>query len=44
MIEIMPVGGYREVGRNCTAVKIDDEVIIFRYGFTFAKLYILYTR
>ena len=32
MIEIMPVGGFREVGKNCTAVKIDDEVIILDMG------------
>lgn len=32
MIEIMPVGGFREVGKNCTAVKVDDEVIILDMG------------
>jgi len=32
MIEIMPVGGFREVGKNCTAVKVDDEVIIIDMG------------
>lgn len=32
MIEIMPIGGYREVGRNCTAVKVDNEVIILDLG------------
>ena len=32
MIEIMPVGGFREVGKNCTAVKVDDEVVIIDMG------------
>ncbi|HEY9703054.1 MAG TPA: MBL fold metallo-hydrolase, partial [Allocoleopsis sp.] len=32
MIEIMPIGGYREVGKNCTAVKVDDEVIVIDMG------------
>jgi ribonuclease J len=32
MIEIMPIGGYREVGKNCTAIKVDDEVVIFDMG------------
>lgn len=32
MIEIATVGGYDEVGRNMTAVKIDDEVVIFDIG------------
>jgi len=32
MIEIMPIGGFREVGKNCTAVKVDDEVIILDMG------------
>ncbi|MEK6937385.1 MAG: RNase J family beta-CASP ribonuclease [Nanoarchaeota archaeon] len=32
MIEIIPVGGYNEVGKNMTAVKIDDEVIILDSG------------
>ncbi len=31
-IEIKAVGGYYEVGKNMTAVKIDDEVIIFDMG------------
>ena len=31
-IEICTVGGYFEVGRNCTAVKVDDEVVIFDMG------------
>jgi ribonuclease J len=32
MIEILPIGGYREVGKNCTAVKVDDEVIVIDMG------------
>lgn len=43
MIEIMPVGGYREVGKNCTAVKVDDEVIILDLGLHLQN-YIHYTQ
>jgi ribonuclease J len=32
MIEIMPIGGFREVGKNCTAIKVDNEVIILDMG------------
>jgi|TARA_Y100000310_G_scaffold85507_1_gene82323 ribonuclease J len=32
MIEVCSVGGYSEVGKNMTALKIDDEVIIFDMG------------
>ncbi len=32
MIEIIPVGGYNEVGKNMTAIKIDDEVVILDIG------------
>ena len=32
MIEIYAVGGYDEVGKNCTAVNIDGEVIIIDLG------------
>lgn len=32
MIEIRAIGGYGEVGKNMTAVKVDDEVIIFDMG------------
>ncbi len=32
MIEIAAVGGYNEVGQNMTAVRVDDEVIIFDIG------------
>jgi ribonuclease J len=31
-IEIISVGGYNEVGKNMTAVKVDDEVIILDMG------------
>lgn len=31
-IEICTVGGYSETGKNCTAVKIDEEVIIIDLG------------
>jgi len=31
-VEIYTVGGYGEVGKNMTAVKVDDEVIIFDMG------------
>ena len=31
-LEIVPIGGYGEVGKNMTAVKVDDEVIIFDCG------------
>ncbi|MGV8150410.1 MAG: MBL fold metallo-hydrolase RNA specificity domain-containing protein [Candidatus Woesearchaeota archaeon] len=43
MIEIMPIGGFREVGRNCTAVKIDDEVIVLDLGLHLQN-YIHYTQ
>ena len=43
MIEIMPIGGYREVGKNCTAVKVDDEVIILDMGLHMQN-YINYTQ
>src|SRR3989338_174772 len=43
MIEIMPIGGYREVGRNCTAVKVDDEVIVLDMGLHMQN-YVHYTQ
>jgi len=42
MIEIFAVGGYGEVGRNMTAVKVDDEVVIFDMGLHLPN-YIKYT-
>jgi ribonuclease J len=32
MIEICTVGGYDEVGRNMTAIRVDDEVVILDMG------------
>lgn len=32
-MEIFTIGGYNEVGKNMTAVKIDDDVITFDMGF-----------
>ncbi len=32
-MEIFTIGGYNEVGKNMTAVKIDEDVIIFDMGF-----------
>jgi ribonuclease J len=31
-VEVIAIGGYEEVGKNMTAVKINDEVIIFDMG------------
>ena len=41
-IEICAVGGFSEVGRNCTAVKIDDDVIILYMGLHMEN-YVKYT-
>jgi ribonuclease J len=38
MIKIIPVGGYNEVGKNMTAVQVDDEVVVFDMGFYLPKL------
>ena len=32
VVEVIAIGGYEEVGKNMTAVKIDDDVIIFDMG------------
>ena len=32
MLEIFSIGGYEEVGKNSTAVRFDDEVVIFDIG------------
>lgn len=32
MIEIIPVGGYSEIGRNCTIVKWNDESVMLDFG------------
>ncbi|MBC8495459.1 MBL fold metallo-hydrolase [archaeon] len=31
-IEIIPIGGFSEIGRNCVAIKVDDEVVILDMG------------
>ncbi len=41
-IEICTIGGYSEIGRNCTAVKVDDEVVLLDLGLLMDK-YIAYT-
>ncbi|MBW2965506.1 RNase J family beta-CASP ribonuclease [Candidatus Woesearchaeota archaeon] len=41
-IEICTVGGYNEVGKNCTAIKVDDEVVIIDMG-VHLESYIKYT-
>jgi len=43
MIEICAVGGYNEVGKNCTAIKIDNEVILLDLGIHLES-YIRYTQ
>ena len=42
MIQLCTIGGYNEIGRNCTAIKIDEEVIILDLGIHLEK-YIRYT-
>ncbi len=41
-IEICTVGGYNEVGKNCTAIKINNEIIILDLGLHLEN-YIKYT-
>ncbi|MBI2557864.1 RNase J family beta-CASP ribonuclease [Candidatus Woesearchaeota archaeon] len=43
MVEICTIGGYNEVGKNSTAVKIGDEVYIFDLGIHLEN-YIKYTQ
>ncbi len=43
MVEICTVGGYNEVGKNSTAVKIGDEAYIFDLGI-YLENYIKYTQ
>ena len=38
MIEVYSVGGYEEVGRNCTAVAYGDEMVIFDLGFNMERV------
>ncbi len=42
MIEVCTIGGFSEVGRNSTAIKVDDEVIILDMGLHMEN-YIHYT-
>lgn len=42
MIEVIAIGGYNEVGRNCTAINVDGEVVIFDMGLHLEK-YIQFT-
>ncbi|MBA3063931.1 ribonuclease J, partial [Candidatus Woesearchaeota archaeon] len=42
MIEICTVGGYNEVGKNMTAVNVDNEVVILDMGIHLES-YIKYT-
>jgi ribonuclease J len=39
-IEIATIGGYEEVGRQMTAVRCDDEVVIFDMGLNLSKVLI----
>ena len=41
-IEVCTIGGYKEVGRNCIAVKVDDEVVILDMGLHMEN-YVRYT-
>ena len=42
MIEIYAVGGYNEVGKNMTLVRVDDEAVIFDIGLNMER-YIAFT-
>ncbi len=41
-LEICTVGGYNEVGKNCTAIRVDDEVVVIDMGLHLES-YIAYT-
>ncbi|MBN2459910.1 RNase J family beta-CASP ribonuclease [Candidatus Woesearchaeota archaeon] len=41
-LQIIPIGGFSEVGRNCTLVKVDDEAVILDMGLHMDN-YIAYT-
>jgi ribonuclease J len=43
VIEIRAIGGYGEVGKNMTAIRVDDDVIIFDMGLHLPN-YIAYTQ
>ena len=34
-IEVIAVGGYEEIGKNMTAVKVNDDVVIFDMGYRY---------
>ena len=40
-IEIFTLGGYEEVGRNMTAVKVGHQIVILDMGFSMEKVYML---
>src|SRR3989338_8065764 len=40
-IEIFTLGGYEEVGRNMTAVKVGHQIVILDIGFSMEKVYML---
>jgi ribonuclease J len=42
-VEICAIGGYSETGKNCTAIKIDDEVIVLDMGLHMEH-YVQYTQ
>lgn len=39
-IEVIAVGGYEEIGKNMTAVKVNDDVVIFDMGMHLDRLHI----
>lgn len=41
-LELIPIGGFSEIGRNCAALKVDDEVVILDMGLQMDK-YITHT-
>ncbi|MEM4336378.1 MAG: MBL fold metallo-hydrolase, partial [Candidatus Woesearchaeota archaeon] len=43
MVEVCTVGGYSEVGKNMTAIKVEDEVVILDMG-VFMDKYILFNK
>jgi len=36
-VEIIPIGGFSEIGRNCCAIKVDDEIVILDMGLHMEK-------
>ncbi|MEE3325126.1 MAG: MBL fold metallo-hydrolase, partial [Methanosphaera sp.] len=39
-IEVIAVGGYEQIGKNMTAVKVNDDVVIFDMGIHLDRLHI----